>query len=118
MSPTAVFDASAHSVPANIADLKADYGIKNLNGFDAKLVQGHVEVQHAKPSLDDNYMYDFKFNHPLPLLSTLGTDIGDIDPKEVADELLVKLQDTLGHEDASGFADLFIESGRSAVRRF
>ncbi|WWC60719.1 uncharacterized protein I303_103295 [Kwoniella dejecticola CBS 10117] len=97
MAPVAVLE----NVNSSPADLKA------------KVVEGHVEVEkNPKLPLADNYMYDFKYNHPLPTVEALGQSIAEnVDPAQEAQALLGQLSDVLGQGNAAGFADLFLESG-------
>ncbi|KAK2595992.1 hypothetical protein N8I77_013504 [Diaporthe amygdali] len=112
MAPTAVFDSPSHTVSAQIADLKARAASKSLNGLEAKVVDGKVEVQHSPSPLADDYMYDFQYNHSLPTHDALGVAIAeDVDATKVAEDLVAQLSDFLGNGRAQEFADLFIEYG-------
>lgn len=114
MAPTAVFDSPTHAVSAQIADLKAQAASKNLNGLEAKVVDGKVKVQHSPSPLADDYMYDFQYNHSLPTHDALGVAIADeVDATKVAEDLVAQLSDVLGNGKAKEFADLFIEHGQS-----
>ncbi|WVQ67491.1 uncharacterized protein L199_005691 [Kwoniella botswanensis] len=97
MAPTAVLD----HVNEHPADLKA------------KVVEGEVQTeQQPKLPLADNYMYDFKYNHALPTIESLGQDIAaDVDPIETAEALVARLSEVLGAGDADGFTDLFLDYG-------
>ena len=101
MAPTAVTEPLSGHV--NIADLKA------------KVVDDHVEVvQDHKPPVADDFMYDFKYNHSLPTLDVLGTDIAeDVDAQAEAIILVDHLKQCLGQGDAPGFAEMFLDYGGS-----
>lgn len=95
MAPTAIID----NAPVDPANLKA------------KVVDGHVELE-STPPVADNYMYDFKYNHALPTLESLGVQVSpDTNAQEEAETLLTNLSHVLGRGDASGFTDLFAEFG-------
>lgn len=114
MAPTAVFDSPTHAVSAHTADLKARAGSKSLNGLEAKVVDGKVQVQHSPSPLADDYMYDFRYNHSLPTHDALGVAIADdVDATKVAEDLVAQLSEILGNGKAQEFADLFIEYGQS-----
>jgi hypothetical protein len=99
MAPTALSSAAPH---VDIADLKS------------KVVNNHVElVEDHKPPVADNFMYDFKYNHALPTIDALGTDIPkEIDPQAEAESLVRTLEQVLGQGDAAGFAEMFLDYGR------
>lgn len=100
MAPTAtaVSEAITH---VDIADLKA------------KVVSGHVELEaDHKPPVADDFMYDFKYNHALPTIEALGTDVGeDVDAQAEAENLVKTLEQILGQGDAAGFAEMFLDYG-------
>ena len=100
MAPTAL---SAAAPQVDIADLKA------------KVVNNHVElVEDHKPPVADNFMYDFKYNHGLPTIDALGTDVPEAtDPQAEADNLVRRLEQVLGQGDAAGFAEMFLDYGQS-----
>lgn len=113
MAPTAVFDSPSHTVSAQITDLKARAASKSLNGLEAKVVDGKVQVQHSPSPLADDYMYDFQYNHSLPTHDALGVAVtDDVDATKVAEDLVAQLSDVLGNGRAQEFADLFIEYGQ------
>ncbi|WRT69343.1 uncharacterized protein IL334_006327 [Kwoniella shivajii] len=97
MAPTAV--SETNNVAA--ADLKA------------KVVEGSIEIEKSpKLPLADNYMYDFKYNHALPTIQSLGADIAEnADATEEAEAIIGRLSEVLANGDADGFADLFLEFG-------
>lgn len=91
----------------------------------SKIDVHHVELREnkpekrqaieAKPPVDDNFMYDFKYNHPLPTSDVLGIEIpADCDAQKEAQSLFVRLEDVMSKGDANAFADLFLESGTIA----
>lgn len=100
MAPTATElpETFAH---VDIADLKA------------KVVGGHVELEEDhKPPVADDFMYDFKYNHSLPTLDILGTDIAqNVDAQAEADTLVDNMKQVLGQGDAPGFAEMFLDYG-------
>lgn len=72
-----------------------------------------LEAPPAPPVADD-YMYDFKYNHALPTLEVLGVKIpDDCNAQKEAEALVARLSEVLGQGDAQGFADTFIEYGKS-----
>ncbi|OCF40872.1 flavin-containing monooxygenase [Kwoniella heveanensis CBS 569] len=97
MAPTAV--SETQNVAA--ADLKA------------KVVEGSIEIEKSpKLPLADNYMYDFKYNHSLPTIESLGSNIADnVDPIEAAQGIIGQLSEAWGNGDANGFTDLFLDYG-------
>ncbi|KAF4556665.1 Flavin-binding monooxygenase-like protein 14 [Elsinoe fawcettii] len=85
-----------------IADLKA------------KVVANTVEVEAdpPKPPVADDFMYDFKFSHPLPTPTSLGIEIPvDCDAQEAAESIVEILRRATKDEDATAFADLFLDCG-------
>jgi len=101
MAPTATElpETFAH---VDIADLKA------------KVIAGHVELEKDhKPPVADDFMYDFKYNHSLPTVDALGTDIAqDVDAQAEADTLIQSVKQVLGQGDAPGFAEMFLDYGK------
>ncbi|TDZ31472.1 hypothetical protein C8035_v001365 [Colletotrichum spinosum] len=79
MAPSTVIDET------NMVDVAAKAALKQaqVNGAAAE-----------RPPVADDYMYDFKYNHPLPTTDVLGVQI----PRDCA-------------RDAKAFADLFLEHG-------
>jgi hypothetical protein len=98
MAPTALPEIMPH---VDVADLKA------------KMVGNNVElVEDHKPPVADDFMYDFKYNHSLPTIDSLGQDIpGDLDAKHEAERLARILENALSEGDAQAFADLFLDYG-------
>ncbi|KAJ6024347.1 hypothetical protein N7540_005144 [Penicillium herquei] len=65
----------------------------------------------AKPVADD-FMYDFKFNHPLPTTDILGVDIpADCDSQKEAEGIVARLSKATSEGDAEAFAELFLDYG-------
>jgi hypothetical protein len=66
---------------------------------------------HGIPVAPD-YMYDFKYNHPLPAHDADIMPVpSDTDATEVARSMVERLDHALGKSDAQAFADLFMEHG-------
>lgn len=100
MSCTVARD-SAVGNKVDIADLK-DQVVEHVVELDAD----------PKPTVADNYMYDFKYNHPLPTSDVLATEIpADCDAQKEADSIVARLSDVMGKGDARAFADMFLEYG-------
>jgi hypothetical protein len=117
MSPTAVFDTPTHSTAVPNAALNGKLDGADMHNVGLKIVNGQLDLEKASPPLADNYMYDFKYNHALPTTDLLGTTVDvDVDAKQVADGLVSQLETILGNGDAEGFADLFVDYGRSVPR--
>ncbi|KAK4928508.1 hypothetical protein LTR66_016224, partial [Elasticomyces elasticus] len=69
----------------------------------------HDQVQ--KPVADD-FMYDFKYNHPLPTTDVLGIDIpADCDAQKEAEGIAANLSKATSEEDPHAFAELFLDYG-------
>ncbi|TDZ13636.1 putative indole-3-pyruvate monooxygenase YUCCA1 [Colletotrichum orbiculare MAFF 240422] len=97
MAPSTVIDES------NMVDVAAKAALKQaqVNGAAAE-----------RPPVADDYMYDFKYNHPLPTTDVLGVQIPhDCDTKVEAEGIVESLSDALSAGDAEAFADLFLEHG-------
>lgn len=105
MAPIAIYDPAIKNIAVN-----KDVDLLDIK---AKVVVDQVEIDLGpKPPVADDYMYDFKYNHPLPTTDVLGTDIpADVDAKREAEDLVSGLSDTLERRDAQAFADLFLEYG-------
>jgi len=77
-----------------------------------KSVASHVELNPTPKPVADDFMYDFKYNHPLPTTDVLGLDIPiDCDAQKEAEAVMATLSDVMGNGDAQGFADLFLDYG-------
>ncbi|KAE8423796.1 hypothetical protein BDV36DRAFT_303184 [Aspergillus pseudocaelatus] len=60
----------------------------------------------------DNFMYDFKYNHPLPTTDILGVDIpADCDAQKEAEGIVAHLSKAMSEGDAQAFARLFLDHG-------
>ena len=103
MAPTAIHASDIVDIPS-------------AKGLQSKIVNGHIELEKEAPPppVADNFMYDFKYNHGLPTIDALGTDIpGATDPQAEADNLVRRLEQVLGQGDAAGFAEMFLDYGQS-----
>ncbi len=93
-----------------------DFTIDQAERYDlkAKVVGKNVEVEvHAPPPVADDFMYDFKYNAPLPTSDMLGIKIpSDCDAGKEAQSIIARLSEALGTGNAGALADLFIESGK------
>jgi len=70
------------------------------------------------PPVADDYMYDFKYNHPLPTTDVLGIEIPKYcDAQHEADSLVKSLSVALHDGNAEAFADLFLDYGRLLCQR-
>ncbi|RSH77074.1 uncharacterized protein EHS24_003701 [Apiotrichum porosum] len=110
MAPTAILERTTATAVDSIAELKA------------KIANGHATHPNGAPKsalvrdgperkpVADDYMYDFKYNAPLPTLERLGTDFAeDTDAVKIAEDFLVTLQAAFA--DPAKFTSLFIEDG-------
>ncbi|WVW85907.1 hypothetical protein I302_107945 [Kwoniella bestiolae CBS 10118] len=103
MAPIAIHHqpAADHS---NAADLKSKALVNNGNG--TRPLPVYPDAVAA------DYMYKFKYNHPLPTHGAEGRKISEsTDPKSVAQEMASKLSQALAASDATQFTDLFMEHG-------
>jgi hypothetical protein len=65
-----------------------------------------------KPPVADNYMYDFKYNHPLPTSDLLGTNISaSCNASNEAEGIVESLSAAMATGDAPTFANMFWEYG-------
>jgi hypothetical protein len=86
--------------------------IEPLPEIKSDIVIGKNEV--PKPPVADDFMYDFKYNHPLPTTELLGTEIpADCDAQAEAEGIVGKLSSAMGQRDADAFTDLFLDYGES-----
>ena len=97
MSPIATQDLSDTSVET-IASLKA------------RVAESHAAVNERKPVADD-YMYDFKYNAPLPFLGKEATEVDDASVQSRAEDLVQRLSEALKNKDAEAFSELFLPNG-------
>jgi hypothetical protein len=104
MAPTAVYEPSSQT---DISDLKS------------KIVNGHVELERdAPPPVADNFMYDFKYNHSLPTIESLGVEVSpDVNTNEVAESLAAELAGVWSSGNAAGFTDMFLDYGELRLLR-
>ncbi|KAI7204166.1 FAD/NAD(P)-binding domain-containing protein [Hortaea werneckii] len=82
-------------------------------GINTKAGSKHVEsVAAPTPPVADDYMYDFKFNAPLPTSDALGASIpSDCDAQQAAEALLNQLETVFRNRNATDFANLFLDQG-------
>jgi hypothetical protein len=101
MAPTAIYQPQTSRVP-DVADLKS------------KIVNGHVELEREPaPPVADDFMYDFKYNHALPTIESLGVDVApDVDADREADSIVAELADVWSSGNAAGFTDMFLDFGK------
>lgn len=93
-------DSVLDSSKANMTDIKAEAVVKEL------------ECHPSKPPVDDNFMYDFKYNHVLPSSDVLGIEVPtDCDAQREAEEIVARLSQTMGAGDAQAFAEMFLPYG-------
>lgn len=78
----------------------------------------HVEKLAAPtPPVADDYMYDFKYNAPLPTSNSLGVSIPiDCDAQQAAKTLMDQLESVFRNRNATDFANLFLDQGKSFDR--
>lgn len=79
----------------------------------AKVIVDHVEIDvEPQPPVADDFMYDFKYNHPLPTSKVLGIEIpATCDASKEASQVVRQLSEAMGAGDAEAFADLFLPYG-------
>lgn len=79
----------------------------------SKVVVGNVELELTpEPPVADNFMYDFKYNHPLPTSDVLGTQIpAECNAEREAETILKSLSACMGNGNAQEFADMFLDYG-------
>lgn len=82
-------------------------------GLKAKAVQRNIELEAAsKPPVADDFMYDFKYNHPLPTTDVLGVEVPDnCDATQEAEGIMARLSEAMGKGDAQAFSHIFLEHG-------
>ncbi|RAH72502.1 flavin-containing monooxygenase [Aspergillus aculeatinus CBS 121060] len=84
----------------------------SLTDLKAQVVVSELDTPSSKPPVDDNYMYDFKYNHPLPTSDVLGIEIpSDCDAQKEAETIVARLSESMGAGDAQAFTDLFLPCG-------
>ncbi|KAL1798065.1 hypothetical protein ACET3X_004671 [Alternaria dauci] len=78
--------------------------------FKSDIFIGKHEV--TKPPVADDFMYDFKYNHPLPTTDLRGIDIpADCKAQVEAEGIVGRLSNAMKNGDAHAFADLFLNYG-------
>lgn len=87
----------------------------DLVDLKSKVVVDSVELEASPPPpVADDFMYDFKYNHPLPTLQSLGVSIPTgCDAQEAADSIVAVLSKAMIACDAKAFGELFLDSGKS-----
>ncbi|GFN13533.1 hypothetical protein AtubIFM55763_011712 [Aspergillus tubingensis] len=84
----------------------------NMTDIKAKAVVKELECHPSKPPVDDNFMYDFKYNHVLPSSDVLGIEVPtDCDAQREAEDIVARLSQTMGAGDAQAFAEMFLPYG-------
>lgn len=103
---TVTVHASAIAPQTDLADIKS------------KVIVDHVELETSPPPpVADNFMYDFKYNHPLPTPQSLGIKIpAGCDAQEAADSIFASLSKAMIAGDAEAFGGLFLEFGKSRTQ--
>lgn len=85
--------------------------IDQLPDVKSDIAVGKHEV--PKPPVADDFMYDFKYNHPLPTTDVLGIEIpADCNAQSEAEGIMKSLSDAMGAGDAQAFTNLFLEYGK------
>lgn len=81
----------------------------------SKVVVDNVELEASPtPPVADDFMYDFKFNHPLPTPQSLGINIpAGCDSQQAAESIVSHLSKAMIAGDATAFGELFLEFGES-----
>jgi len=88
----------------------SDISVDTAASLKTRVAESHAAVNKRKPVADD-YMYDFKYNAPLPFLSKEITSVGDVNVQPLVDSLYTKLSSALIEKDAKAFAGLFLTDG-------
>ncbi|KAK5688070.1 hypothetical protein LTS10_000048 [Elasticomyces elasticus] len=103
MAPSAIEYVKNHDHGTSIAALKLKQ---------QELLNGASPHPREPPPVADNYMYDFRYNHPLPTFDKTGIEPPqDCDVAKEAQAVIQRLSEALENCDAEAFADLFIEHG-------
>ncbi|GLA32184.1 hypothetical protein AnigIFM63326_011323 [Aspergillus niger] len=90
-------------------DSVLDSNKANMTGFKAEVVVKKLECPSPKPPVDDNFMYDFKYNHVLPTSDVLGIETPmDCDAQREAEDIAARLSQAMGARDAQTFAEMFL----------
>jgi hypothetical protein len=98
MSPIATQDLSSVSVDP-IPSLKA------------RVADSHAAVNNRKP-VADNYMYDFKYNAPLPFIGKEAIEVDDSTVQTLSESFATDLCAALKNKDANAFSALFLPNGQ------
>ncbi|KUL88290.1 hypothetical protein ZTR_04947 [Talaromyces verruculosus] len=70
--------------------------------------------EQVKKPVEDNFMYDFKYNHSLPTTEVLGVEIPtDCDARKEAEGIVAQLSKATSEGDAQAFAGLFLDYGEN-----
>ncbi|KAL4893491.1 hypothetical protein BDV59DRAFT_207605 [Aspergillus ambiguus] len=85
----------------------------NMADFKAQVMVSELETtSKPKPPVDDDFMYDFKYNHALPTSDVLGIDVpGDCNAQKEAEAIVASLSEIMGAGDAQAFTDMFLPYG-------
>jgi cation diffusion facilitator CzcD-associated flavoprotein CzcO len=76
-------------------------------------------MPHQKQVVEDDYMYDFKYNVSLPTVDRLGTSFAEgTDVAQVAQDFVDELERALNVTDGDALAGLFLEDGESLLSFF
>jgi len=97
MSPIAIQDLSSASVDPT-PSLKA------------RVAASHAAVNDQKPVADD-YMYDFKYNAPLPFIGKEAIEVDDSAVQTLSEAFATDLYAALKNNDAKAFSGLFLPNG-------
>ena len=107
MAPSAIDSVNHQDNGVDIASLKARSELKQQ-----EMLNGSSPHPREPPPVADNYMYDFKYNHPLPTFDQTGVEPPqDCDVQKAAEDVMQRLSTALEDCDAEAFADLFLEHG-------
>lgn len=94
----------------------ADRSEVDIANIKSKGLVSHAEL--SKPPVADDFMYDFKYNHPLPTSDVLGIEIPtDCDAQHEAECIVARLSDAMGKGDTGAFADMFLDYGEIPPHR-
>jgi hypothetical protein len=97
------------------------YEAADDNGVDIANIKPKSTISHVDSSnlpVADDFMYDFKYNHPLPTSDVLGIEIPtDCNAQREAEGIMAGLSDAMGKGDARAFADMFLDYGEIPPRR-
>ncbi|GKZ36830.1 hypothetical protein AbraIFM66950_008062 [Aspergillus brasiliensis] len=96
----------------SIHDPVLDSSKVNTTDIKAQVLVQELDSPSSKPPVDDNFMYDFKYNHALPTSDVLGIEIpADCNPQREAEGIVVRLSQSMGAGNAKAFADMFLPYG-------